>query len=144
MSLVFKEDKVGIFHAEKDLIPKRATEGSAGYDFFCPETTTIPAHGIIRFKSNVKVTIREGYVLLLYIRSSLGIKHQITLTNGTGVIDSDFKEEITAALKNDSDDDFVLQKGERYMQGVFVRHYYAENDSVIGKSRKGGIGSTGK
>ena len=142
-SHVYNPKTVGVFFAEESLRPRRATEGSAGYDFIAPERVVVPAHSTVKFGSKVHTTIREGYVLKLYIRSSLGLKHGISLPNSVAVIDSDYRDEIIAALRNDSDEDFILEKGDRYMQGIFEKYYLVEGDKPKGK-RTGGVGSTGK
>ena len=137
---VFKNNKVGRFIALDT--PKRKTIGSAGYDFKAPETVVVPAHKYIQFDSGVKVDMRPGYVFNLYIRSSLG-KKGLTLTNSVGIIDSDFHDTIQAFIMNNSDEDYTLYKGERYMQGIFTKFYPTIDDTATGK-RVGGIGSTGK
>lgn len=137
---VFNNNTVGTFFALEN--PRRKTTGSAGYDFKAPETVVVPAHKYIQFDSGVKVRMRSGYVLNLYIRSSLG-KRGLTLTNSVGIIDSDFQDTIQAFIMNNSDEDYTIYKGERYMQGIFTRFYITDDDRVEAL-RTGGIGSTGK
>jgi dUTP pyrophosphatase len=137
---VFKGNTVGRFIALEN--PRRKTVGSAGYDFKAPETVVIPAHKYIQFDSGVRVEMRPGYVLNLYIRSSLG-RRGLTLTNSVGIIDSDFKGIIQAFIMNNSDEDYTIYKGERYMQGIFTRYFITDDDRVEAL-RTGGIGSTGK
>ena len=137
---VFKGNTVGRFIALEN--PRRNTIGSAGYDFKAPETVVIPAHKYIQFDSGVRVEMRPGYVLNLYIRSSLG-RRGLTLTNSVGIIDSDFKGIIQAFIMNNSDEDYTIYKGERYMQGIFTR-YFVTDDDFVEDLRTGGIGSTGK
>lgn len=137
---VFKNNTVGRFIALDT--PKRKTIGSAGYDFKAPETVVVPAHKYIQFDSGVKVDMRPGYVFNLYIRSSLG-KKGLTLTNSVGIIDSDFHDTIQAFIMNNSDEDYTIYKGERYMQGIFNRFYITDDDQVEAL-RTGGIGSTGR
>ncbi len=139
---VFKKNTVGFFATEQHLKPKRKTTGSAGYDFKAPETVVIPAHKFIRFDSGVKVRMRPGFVLKLYIRSSLG-NRGIVLTNAVGIIDSDYKDTIQAMLLNLTDEDYTLYKGDHYMQGIFERYYLTDNDDAEG-IRNGGLGSTGR
>jgi len=124
-------------------LPTRSTPGSAGYDFYAPLPIAIPAHGYTHFRTGIIADIEEGYVLLLFPRSSLGMKG-IRIANTVGVIDSDYKLEIQCKLVNDSDEDIVLNTNERYMQGVFVKFGIVENDVVVNNTREGGIGSTGK
>lgn len=135
----------GRFIADEKIMPRRATYGSAGYDFKSPfdHPIVIPPHETVKFGSGVKVRLNEGCVLLLFIRSSLGLKHGISLPNSVAVIDSDYEDEIVTALRNDSDKEFVLDSGERYMQGIFLEYGLEEHDNPTGK-RTGGVGSTGK
>lgn len=102
----------------------------------------IPAHKFIQFDTGVKVQMRKGFLLKLFIRSSLG-KKGITLTNAVGIIDSDFRDSMQAMLMNNSDEDYTIYKGERYMQGIFERYFVTDDDDAKG-FRYGGIGSTGK
>lgn len=125
------------------ILPERQTPGSAGYDFYAPFEVTIPAHDSYQFKTGVIADISEGYVLLLFPRSSLGMRG-IRIANTVGVIDSDYKLEIHCKLVNDSDKDIVIEKDSRYMQGVFVAFHTVENDVVVRQERTGGMGSTGK
>lgn len=133
------------FHAESEgLLPKRSTSGSAGYDFMSPVDITVPAHGEALIDSGVSVELDKDKVLLLFVRSSYGFKYGVTLSNGTGIIDSDFyPNTMKCKLKNDSDTDLVIHKGDKYMQGVIVQYFVTDDDDATG-IRTGGIGSTGK
>lgn len=140
---IFQKDRVGYFYVSNNkLKPKRKTNGSAGYDFVSPETVVIPAHGYVQFDTGVKVVMRKGFVLKLYIRSSLG-KRGLSLTNAVGIIDSDYRDTMQAFVLNNADEDYTIYKGDRYMQGVFERYYITDDDEATEK-RTGGIGSTGK
>lgn len=130
------------FNAEEWLKPKRATKGSAGYDFVAPDDIIIPARWKKEFDTGVSVEVEEGYVLLLFIRSSLGSKG-ITLTNNVAVIDSDYRQNIRGFLENKNADPYTIHEGERYMQGIIVPYFMAEGDDAT-EERLGGVGSTGK
>ena len=132
------------FVAEGVKAPTRATDGSAGYDFYLPlSRLVINPSETVKFSTGVRVEgIPKGAVLLLFPRSSLGSKG-LVLTNGTGVIDSDFTLEIKAFLTNNGDEPICLRKGERYMQGIFVNYLLTDDDATVEK-RTGGVGSTGK
>ena len=133
------------FHAEnEELLPIRSTKGSAGYDFMSPADIIVPAHGECLIESGVSIELDTDKVLLLFVRSSYGFKYGVTLSNGTGVIDSDFYPmTMKCKLRNDSDNDLVIKKGDKYMQGVIVKYYTTDDDNATG-IRNGGIGSTGK
>ena len=141
--------------------PKIGTKGSAGYDISIPltyiEDIVIKPGETVKINSGVAACMPRGIVLLLFVRSSIGIKRGLVLTNGTGVIDSDYygnptnKGEIIIALKNTSNNEVVLKPGERVIQGVFVPYFLTaedeaelEKDTAIYKERQGGIGSTNK
>ena len=73
-------------------LPRRATKGSAGYDFFAPESFTLVPHETILIPTGIRVMIEDGWVLQLYPRSGLGFRHRLQLDNTVGVIDSDYFE----------------------------------------------------
>ena len=81
-------------------------------------------------------------VLLMFVRSSVGIKRHLMLSNGTGVIDSDYHDEIHVALTNYGSEPQEVKSGERVAQGVFVKYLLTDTDDTE-EERKGGIGSTG-
>lgn len=131
-------------------LPVRKTTGSAGYDFIAPDPVIIRAHSFSRmFGTGVKAYMPQDEVLLLFVRSSLGIKHGLVLANGTGVIDSDYynnpdnEGNIGCVLYNNSDNDYELKAGERFMQGIFVKYGVSDNGNAEEK-RVGGMGSTDK
>ena len=124
------------------ILPARQTSGSAGYDFYAPDKIIVPAHGACQFKTGIIADIELGSVLLLFPRSGLGMKG-IRIANTAGVIDSDYKLEIHCKLVNDSDNDIVIEKNDRYMQGIFVSFGIVEDDEPVKAERTGGMGSTG-
>lgn len=139
----FKTDRAGSFYVSNNkLKPRRKTCGSAGYDFISPVTVTVPAHKYVQFDTGVKVRMRNGYMLKLFIRSSLG-KRGLSLTNAVGIVDSDYQDTMQAFIINNSDEDYTIYKGDRYMQGIFERYFTTDDDEVT-DVRTGGIGSTGK
>ena len=71
-------------------LPRRATKGSAGYDFFAPESFTLVPHETILIPTGIRVMIEDGWMLQLYPRSGLGFRHRLQLDNTVGVIDSDY------------------------------------------------------
>ena len=131
----------------RDFLPRRATPGSAGYDFFAPCDFVIPAHDkspII--DTDVMIELDDDKVMLCDVRSSYGFNQNIRLINTIGIIDSDYYKKggvIKCILVNESDEDFHVRKGDRFMQGVITNYYTVENDEIMNSSRIGGIGSTG-
>lgn len=131
-------------------IPKRATKGSAGYDFYnIHKTLLIEPHSMVKVPTGIKAYMDDDVVLMLYVRSSIGIKRNIVLANGTGIIDSSYVDNsdnegnIIMALYNMSDKDQIIEPYERVMQGVFVKYHITEDDNVT-EERTGGVGSTGR
>lgn len=127
-------------------LPERSTSGSAGYDFYVPYS--LDHNYGVRIMTGVRAIMDPGYVLLIYIRSSLGIKKGIVLANGTGVIDSDYAHadnegHIQIALKSMDDGRIRINEGDRVAQGVFVQYALTDDDNTVAE-RTGGIGSTGK
>ena len=132
------------------IMPTRKTKGSAGYDFYAPREIIIPPKtGTPIIGTGVKVYMPQDEVLLLHIRSSVGLFKSVTLSNCTGIIDSDYVDnpdnegEIGFALYNNSDHVAHFRRGERIMQGIFVKYQTVDNDETTDE-RKGGTGSSGK
>ena len=131
-------------------LPTRASSKSAGYDFYMPCDLYLgPRATSDIIPTDIKAHMQDDEVLMLYIRSSVGIKKGITLANGTGVIDSDYYSNpdndgnIGIALQNNNDYAVCLPKGERIMQGVFIK-YLTTDDDETSAERIGGFGSSGE
>lgn len=130
------------------ILPKRATSGSAGYDFFALETFTLNPCETIKLATGIRVKIDEGWVLKIYPRSSLGFKYRLTLNNTVGIIDSDYyfadnEGHIFIKMTNLSDQVLTVEKGKAFAQGVFVEYGITYDDQAT-SSRTGGFGSTDK
>ena len=129
-------------------VPKRATAGSAGYDFVSPLDVTVEPDGSALIPTGIRAEMEPGWVLMLFPRSSLGFKHALRLSNTVGVIDSDYafaKNEghIMVKLRNPLSAPVTIGRGERFCQGVFLPYGTAEEDGDFAE-RSGGMGSTGK
>lgn len=128
--------------------PVRADRRSAGYDFSSPIRVVIPARGKMLIWTNVKAYMRFDEVLELYVRSSIGIKKGLVLANTVGIIDSSYYSNkdndgnIGICLKNDTDEDIVIEAGERIAQGIFQKYLVADEDIKLKENRDGGIGSS--
>lgn len=146
-----KFEVVSVFEGMNVILPKRATKGSAGYDFYAIEDVILPPHMVAPtiLNTGVKAQLDEGQVLQLHIRSSLGIKHGLELANTTGIIDADYynnpdnEGHIMIALLNRSNKGFKINKGDRVAQGI-ITHYFITEDDNTEEERQGGIGSTTK
>lgn len=128
------------------VLPIRATKGSAGYDFYTPYKVTLHPHDKIIIPSGIRCQIADGYMMLGVVRSSMGIKNDINLSNTCMVLDSDYyfadnEGHIMIALRNMRDYLVRFSEGERIMQGVFLPYGIAVGDKAETR-RTGGIGST--
>lgn len=136
-------------HPNVDIqLPTRATQHSAGYDFYSPVTAVINPNEQVIIWTDVKAYMQPDEVLLILPRSSIGIKRGLILANTIGVIDSDYYNNpendgnIAICLKNlNPHQTVVIEKGEKIAQGIFVKYLLVDNDNTTVK-RKGGIGST--
>ena len=131
-------------------LPKRATKHSAGYDFFAPFSFSLPHGKNIKIPTGIKAQIDDGYVLMEYIRSSIGFKYGVSLVNSTGIIDGDYynneSNEGQIFIKLSNNDGTIkrglsINRGEAFCQGIFLPYGITIDDDTDGV-RKGGIGST--
>ena len=131
-------------------LPKRATKGSAGYDFFSPIKFTLKPNETIKIPTGVKVEISDGWVLKCYPRSGFGFKYRLQLNNTVGIIDSDYfysdnEGHIFAKITNDSNENktILIEENVAFMQGIFVEYGITFDDETT-TVRNGGLGSTTK
>ena len=129
-------------------LPRRATAGSAGYDFFAPAGFTLNPGETILLPTGVRARMEVGWVLMLFPRSGLGFKYRLQLNNTVGVIDQDYfgaKNEghIMLKLTNDSNEGktLTIRAGEAVAQGVFMPFGITVDDDASAV-REGGFGST--
>lgn len=100
--------------------PAYATDGSAGMDLVVTEPYQLAPGEAHLFKTGIRMAIPSGHVGLIFARSGLSTKHGIVLTNGTGVIDSDYRGEILLSLRNTSDHWYEVLFEDRVAQMVIV------------------------
>lgn len=137
---------------ENATIPTKATSGSAGYDFHAciDKDITIKKGELIRVLCGVAIELPSSeYAAFIFARSGLGIKYGISLSNGVGVIDSDYRGEIQVGLCRTSDGDpYVIKNGDRIAQMIIMRVSTVNFKLVenLGESERGsgGFGSTGR
>ena len=132
------------------MLPKRSTKNAAGYDFYSPVDFVIPAHGYSdKILFNVKAHMIHSDYLQLRIRSGMGINHGLIML-GSGVVDADFAGNpdndgnIATRFYNPSNKDYVVKKGDRICQGIFMKYYRTHDDEGCDIVRGGGYGSTGR
>ena len=134
---------------EGAIIPKQATAGSAGYDLCAcmdaPQTIE-PGERCV-FPSGLAAEIPAGTAGFVFTRSGLGIKKGIHVTNGVGVIDSDYRGEIQIGLHNLSAEPYAVQPGERIAQMIIMPYFAPVIEEVTSLTETdrgaGGFGSTG-
>ena len=131
-------------------LPRRATKGSAGYDFFAPVELVIGPGETVKVPTGIRVSMDEDWVMMLFPRSSLGFRYRLQMNNTVGIIDSDYygsdnEGHIFAKLTNDSNEGKVCRvvAGQGFMQGIFVP-YGVTVDDAVSEVRNGGLGSTTK
>jgi len=131
-------------------LPRRATAGSAGYDFHSPFSFALSTRETIIIPTGIRVKIEPCWWLGILPRSGQGFKYRIQLDNTLGVIDSDYyyadnEGHILIKLTNDSltEKQMILDVGDSFAQGIFLPYGITMSDEAAGK-RSGGFGSTGK
>ena len=131
-------------------LPRRATSGSAGYDFFIGVDLELKPGETAKIPTGIRVKIDDGWVLKIYPRSGLGFKYRLQLNNTVGIIDSDYynsdnEGHIFIKITNDSNEGktLSLKKGDGFAQGIFVEYGITLDDDAC-EIRNGGFGSTSK
>ncbi|HHW69081.1 MAG TPA: hypothetical protein GX747_01915 [Tenericutes bacterium] len=131
-------------------LPKRNTKNSAGYDFVALYDFIIKPNEIKKIPTGIKSYMKNDEMLMLFVRSSVGFKYNVRLCNQIGIIDSDYynnksnEGHIWVALQNEGDKDFVIKKGEHFIQGIFTKFLTVDNEEKILNTRESGIGSTNR
>lgn len=139
-------------------IPRRATSGSAGYDFYSPIDFTLRPGESIKIPTGIRVILPKDKFLMVVPRSSLGFKYRLQLDNTVGVIDSDYSNSdneghIWIKITNDtkisnwlfpvfpSCEILEVKKGQAIAQGIILSYFTTDDDRSTG-IRNGGFGST--
>jgi dUTP pyrophosphatase len=136
--------------SESAKIPTRANPTDAGLDLYAAEGVYIRGGGTHQgvVDTGVAIEIPDGYVGLVFPRSSVGAKLNTTLSNSTGVIDSDYRGPIKVVLSNHSNMDVSFLAGDRVAQLVIVPILIldpVEVEQLTETGRgEGGFGSTGR
>ena len=131
-------------------LPKRATVGSAGYDFYIPAALTLAPGETAKIPTGIRAAMENGWVLQLFPRSGLGFKYRVQLNNTVGIIDSDYYYSdneghilIKITNANTEGKTLTLAAGEAFAQGIFLPFGITKDDDVT-EIRNGGFGSTTK
>ncbi|MCF7930386.1 MAG: dUTP diphosphatase [Acholeplasmataceae bacterium] len=131
------------------IIPKRATDSSAGYDLASIEDIVIEPGEIKMIPTGLKVMMPKTEALFIFARSSLSIKKGLIMSNSVGVVDSDYynnkdnEGHLMVSLMNVRNVSVTILKGERVAQGIFLKYEKTTDDETDGSIRLGGFGSSG-
>ena len=133
------------------VMPKRATNGSAGCDLSAclTEPVTIAMGETAKIGTGIAIALpNSGCAAFIYARSGLGVKNGIVPANCVGVIDSDYRGELIVGLKNFGTEPFTIKHGERIAQMVIAPVYtpmFEESESLDETPRgENGFGSSGR
>ncbi len=130
-------------------MPEYATDGSAGFDIsaYLTEPMTLKAGERALVPTGLYFEVPAGYEAQVRARSGLAIKHGIGLVNGIGTVDSDYRGEIRVPMINWSDEDFVINDGDRIAQVIITSYEKVKLEIVESLSEtsrgEGGFGHTG-
>ena len=132
------------------ILPKRATKGSAGYDFYTPINISLKPNETIKIPTGIRVKIEDGWFLAIFPRSGLGFKYRLQLNNTVGIIDADYynannEGHIMIKMTNASNENKTVEVNvlQGFAQGIFMP-FGITFDDESNESRTGGFGSTTK
>ena len=141
------------FENQNISLPKRQTEFAAGYDIEAATDFVVPAitndAKPVLVPTGLKAYMQPDEVLLLFNRSSNPMKRNLILPNSVGVIDADYynnennEGEIFVQMQNVGNEDFQIKKGDRIVQGIFIKYLTTDDDNGGLAKRSGGFGSSG-
>ena len=143
----FKKDWIDTFGLDEEAnieeiyenikLPRRATAGSAGYDFFAPVRLILEPGETLKIPTGIRVEMDPEWVLKCYPRSGLGFKYRLQLNNTVGIIDSDYfysdnEGHMFSKITNDTNEEKTIDiaQGEGFMQGIFVEYGITVDDDV--------------
>lgn len=139
-----------ILVTEDSTPPTMASRGAAGYDISSSVTIEIPPKTTVLVSTGLKMALPIGFVGLLLSRSGLGVKKNISIAQGVGVIDSDYRGEIMVPLYNRGDESYTVKKEDRIAQMIFLPYAILNFKFVVDEAElpstergQGGFGSTG-
>lgn len=132
-------------------IPTYGTLGSACFDIYSIEAGKVSETGPRKFRTGLKMEIPENHVLMIFSRSGHGFNNNIRLSNCVGIIDSDFRGEISIKLAQDSSESekpYQVEVGDRIAQGMIIQLDQVEFEWVdeLSDTERGenGFHSTGR
>ncbi|WP_054251927.1 dUTP diphosphatase [Neofamilia massiliensis] len=141
--------KIKIINKSTNDLPAYKTPGSAGMDIraFLKEPLKLKVGDIALVPTGLYLEIPDGYEVQVRARSGLSLKNGITLANGIGTIDSDYRGELGVILINLGKEDFVINNGDRIAQMVAIKYEKVQIEEVLEleetQRADGGFGSSG-
>lgn len=140
--------KVKIINKSKNPLPQYQTEGSSGMDLQAnlEESITLKSLDRALVPTGLYLELPLGYEAQVRARSGLALKKGLSLPNGIGTIDSDYRGELKVIVVNLGKEDIIINHGDRIAQLVVMKYEKADIELVEQldeTDRKGGFGSTG-
>ena len=135
---------------DKATLPTRGSEYAAGYDLYAAieNNITVPAHSTEKIGTGLSFELPDDTFAAIFARSGLATKQGLRPANCVGVCDSDYRGEYIVAIHNDTDEDKVIEPGERIAQMILMPYIpmtFIETDELSESGRgQDGFGSTGK
>lgn len=135
---------------DKATLPTRGSEYAAGYDLYAAieNNITVPAHSTEKIGTGLSFELPDETFAAIFARSGLATKQGLRPANCVGVCDSDYRGEYIVAIHNDTDEDKVIEPGERIAQMILMPYIpmtFIETDELSESGRgQDGFGSTGK
>jgi dUTP pyrophosphatase len=136
-------------HGRELALPAYATEHSAGLDLVAAIDTSITLAPLARagIPTGIAIALPPGFEAQVRARSGLSLRHGISMANGVGTIDADYRGEVIVPVVNLSDVPFTIERGMRFAQMIIARHARATWHEVAALDATargaGGFGSTG-
>ena len=138
-----------IINKSNNKLPEYSTKGSSGMDLraYLDEPLIVPPMGRVLIPTGLYPQIPLGYELQIRARSGMSLKHGLTMANGIGTIDSDYRGEIGIIMINLSDKEYTINNGDRVAQMVAMK-IEKISINVVDKlestnRNEGGFGSSG-
>ena len=135
---------------DKATLPTRGSEYAAGYDLYAAieNNITVPAHSTEKIGTGLSFELPDETFAAIFARSGLATKQGLRPANCVGACDSDYRGEYIVAIHNDTDEDKIIEPGERIAQMILMPYIpmtFVETDELSESERgQDGFGSTGK
>lgn len=123
-------------------LPRRDSNKTAGYDLYLLEDLTLDPGEIKKIPTGVKAIFNNDEALLFIVRSSMGFKYNVRLTNQVGVIDADYynnpdnEGHMWVSIQNHNDKRVSFSKGEAIVQGIFIKYLTTDDDECLDQERR--------